>query len=112
MLKPYIHHTIPNTIEYLGHEWQQTKTGVSCDVNIEHYDYKFIRGAYAYSIDQYAAKNLISLAIKEGITKPLDVFMRSDIFTIVQHDVFAIHKNDITTLGDRQFFQEINHVYT
>lgn len=107
MLKPCLYHETPNTIAYLGHEWQQQKQDVPCDVDIEGYGYKFIRGAHAYSIDSSAAKNLIAAAIREGITRPLDVFMRSDIFAIVQHDVYATHKNDHTTLGDRIFFQEI-----
>lgn len=107
ILKPYEKHKYKNSISYLGHEDQLTDTPNGYDVSIEGYDFTFIRGAYAYSIDPYCAKNLVAHTIKEGICRPVDVTMRSDYFSINQDDVFAIHKNNISTMPDRQLFSEV-----
>lgn len=87
-VKPYMHHKYPNTIYYLGHKDQIGK-----EISITWYftrdSYFFMPQTHAYAIDPSAARNLISHAIRFGITAPVDNFMRMDIFTVVQDDFYA-----------------------
>lgn len=52
---------------------------------------RFIGRAHAYAIDPQIAKNLVTRFIQNGIfaTTTADVFMRADIFGIVQHGMYA-----------------------
>jgi glycosyl transferase family 25 len=108
IIKEYKNHEYQNAIVYLGNEDQlgNNKSNFQFDVNIIGYDYKFIRAAHAYSIDPFIAKNLISHVIKEGICRPLDVTIRSDYFSIVQKDIYAINENIRTTMPNRVLFEE------
>lgn len=45
--------------------------------------------AHAYAIDPISAKNLVSHVIKYGIYESLDMYMRADLFTIFQYDLYA-----------------------
>jgi len=85
----------------LGHK--DSNTPYAC---IDNYEYKFIRGAYAYSIDPAVAKNLVSHVIKEGICRPVDVTMRSDFFSIIKDENYAIHTGTESTMPDRVLYQE------
>lgn len=49
----------------------------------------FICRAHAYAIDPIIAKNLLSYILKHGITSPLDIMMRADLFTIVHQGFYA-----------------------
>jgi glycosyl transferase family 25 len=108
IIKKYEGHKYDNCIVYLGHQEQLTNKNIKPTVSIINHDYEFIRGAYAYSIDPKVAKNLISHSIKEGICKPVDVTMRSDFFTIIQDNIYAIHTSNESTMPDRILFQEFN----
>lgn len=45
--------------------------------------------AHAYSIDPAVAKNLVSYTIKHGIYQSLDIYMRADLFPIIQMGLYA-----------------------
>ncbi len=52
-------------------------------------NYHFICRAHAYAIDPAVAKNMIAHVIKFGLTAPLDIIVRADIFPIHQMGVYA-----------------------
>ena len=62
--------------------------------------------AHAYAIDPPVARNLLSYAIREGITKTLDVFMRCDIFSIVQDGFYAYDERGISTIEELENYTE------
>ena len=70
------------------------------------YDQKlrFIGRAHAYAVDPQVCKNLITRFIQNGIfaTTTADTFIRSDIFAIVQHGLYAydLNDNDISTIEE------------
>jgi len=101
-VKKYNKHTYYNAIVYLGH----LDENIDPDVAIVNYDYKFIRGAYAYSIDPAVAKNLVSHVIKEGLCRPVDVTMRSDYFTVIKDNNYAVHVGTESTMPNRVLYQE------
>ena len=92
MVKSYLKHKVFNSIAYLGNNEQvnmgwpvlPTPTHASEGPN-----YHFICRAHAYSIDPAVAKNMISHVIKFGLTAPLDIILRADIFPIHQMGVYA-----------------------
>ena len=106
IIKEYNNHKYPNIINYLGINEQLDNPNIPPYVSIEGYNHKFIRTMGAYSIDPIMAKNLVSYVIKEGITKPTDVTLRLDYFSIVQDDIYAIRQNISSVIGDREMFQE------
>jgi GR25 family glycosyltransferase involved in LPS biosynthesis len=89
MIKPYTYHKHINTINFLGHEVQLNKENTHIVWYFIKDSYYFIPCAHAYAIDPPAARNLVSHAIKYGITCPADNFMRMDVFSIVQDDLYA-----------------------
>lgn len=97
MVKPYSFHKYPNTIYYLGNKDQKDKSP-----NLNWYfiekSYYFLAQSHAYAIDPAVAKNLISHAIKFGITDPIDNFIRMDIFSVVQDDFFAYEQPGESTV--------------
>jgi len=104
-IKTYSDHKYNNTIVYLGHE----DRNILPHVSIYNHFYKFIRGAYAYSIDPMIAKNLVSHVIKEGICRPVDVTMRLDYFHIIQdNDTYVIHIGKESTMTNRIMYSEYN----
>ena len=92
MVKPYTYHKYPNTIYYLGHSVQKNNE-VHLGWNFENDSYFYIAYTHAYAIDPAAARNLLSHAIRFGITHPVDNFMRMDVFTVVQDDFYAYEEN-------------------
>jgi hypothetical protein len=62
--------------------------------------------AHAYAIDPPIARNLLSTAIREGMTKTLDVFIRCDIFAIVQDGMYAYDERGISTIQDKENYSE------
>ncbi len=52
---------------------------------------KFIGRAHAYAVDPQVCKNLITRFIQNGIsnTSTTDMFIRADIFPIIQHGMYA-----------------------
>jgi len=59
-------------------------------------NYHFICRAHAYAIDPAVAKNMLAHVLKMGICAPLDIMMRTDIFSITHQGVFAYDCNDDT----------------
>lgn len=65
---------------------------------------RFISRAHAYAIDPQVAKNMITRFIQNGIlrTSTADVFLRADIFPIIQHGMYAydLWDDDISTVEE------------
>lgn len=92
VVAPYKTHAVYNSICYLGgHE--QTKLGWAVLPTPPHGtdgpNNHFIARAHAYAIDPAVAKNMMAHVIKYGITDPLDILLRADIFPIHQMGVYA-----------------------
>jgi hypothetical protein len=98
MVKQYALHKYYNSIVYLGSREQQLQGKEVYSIPPHGSDqkglYRFICRAHAYAIDPAIAKNLISHAIQQGINTSLDVFMRADIFPIVQDGIYAYDNNE------------------
>lgn len=98
MVKQYALHKYYNNIVYLGSREQQLQGKEVYSIPPHGSDhkglYRFICRAHAYAIDPAIAKNLISNAIQQGIHTSLDVFMRADIFSIVQDGIYAYDNNE------------------
>lgn len=103
MIKQLTNFNFYNQIQYLGcHEqlaqtlpiWKIPPHGSWYDGRL-----RFILRAHAYAIDPAVAKNLVSHIIKVGIITTADVFMRSDLFPIIQEGIYAydVTENNITT---------------
>lgn len=85
-----------NTLVYLGGaEWAKMNWPmVSIPPHAtEGPNYHFICRAHAYAIDPPMAKNLISHVLKFGICAPLDIMMRTDLFNVTHHGLFAYDDN-------------------
>jgi GR25 family glycosyltransferase involved in LPS biosynthesis len=98
MLQPYKYHYVFNSIAYLGSK-EQYKQGWPILPTPPHAsegpNYHFICRAHAYAIDPSVAKNMIAYVIKYGITAPLDIMIRADIFPIhTPSDIFAYDESD------------------
>lgn len=85
-----------NSIVYLGgSEWaeQGWKVFPIPPHASEGPNYLFICRAHAYAIDPTMAKNLLAHVIKNGISAPLDIMMRADLFHITHQGLYAYDKN-------------------
>jgi GR25 family glycosyltransferase involved in LPS biosynthesis len=104
MLKAYSNHRVYNSICYLGGR-EQVKGGWKVTSIPPHAsegrNYHFICRAHAYAIDPGVAKSLLAYVIKYGITAPLDIMIRSDIFPIHQMGLYAYDEDDETTILGR-----------
>lgn len=65
---------------------------------------RFISRAHAYAIDPPVAKNMVTRFIQNGIfcTTTADVFLRADIFPIIQHGMYAydLWDDEISTVEE------------
>ena len=65
---------------------------------------QFICRAHAYAIDPQVAKNMITRLIQNGVfhTTTADMFLRADIFPIVQHGLYAydLSNEDLSTIEE------------
>ena len=103
MVKALNHHGFYNSIIYLGSREQKLGKPVYTippHGSIYEGHWRFICRAHAYAIDPAMARNLLSYTIKEGITKTLDVFMRCDLFSIVQQDFYAYDEPGVSTINE------------
>lgn len=106
MIKPYNMHLVYNSIAYLGGAEQKFKNWpvyATPPHASEGPNYHFICRAHAYSIDPAIAKNLLAYVIQNGISAPLDIMMRADLFSFHQMDLYAydISEDDNTTISNR-----------
>lgn len=110
MFKKLDTHNFYNCIQYLGNKEQfvnnKVPIGLPPHGSIYNGHWRFICRAHAYSIDPPVARNLLSYAIKEGITKTLDVFIRCDIFSIIQDDFYAYDERGISTIEEKENYTE------
>lgn len=105
MLNALKHHGFYNCIQYLGSAEQVAGSPVYSippHGSIYNGNWRFICRAHAYAIDPPVARNLLSYAIREGITKTLDVFIRCDIFPIIQNGLYAYDLKDISTIQEKE----------
>lgn len=103
-LKPYLYHTLYNSIAYLGCS-EQKKHGWGVFLTPPHGSegpgHHFILRAHAYSIDSSIARHLISHTIRYGITDSADKFIRADVFPMHQTDLFAYDEPYQTTIKNK-----------
>lgn len=96
MVQPFRSMENFNSIVYLGgNEWaeQGWKMYPIPPHASEGPNYLFICRAHAYAIDPIMAKNLLSHVLKMGISAPLDIMMRADLFNITHQGMYAYDKN-------------------
>jgi hypothetical protein len=112
MVKPFLEHATIGTLCYLGGR-EQAKFGWPVYPTPPHAsegpNYHFICRAHAYSIDPQSAKNLLAYVIKYGLTGPLDIIMRTDLFPVVQFDLCAYDEDNgtkVTTIKGRDHVNE------
>jgi hypothetical protein len=107
MVQLYNRHSVFNSICYLGSNeqvnqgWQVLPTPPHAS---EGHNYHFICRAHAYAIDPAVAKNMLAHVLKYGISAPLDIMLRADIFPIHQMGIYAYNgwegdMKDTTILG-------------
>lgn len=107
--KPLIFHKYYNCIQYLGSREQHNGALVSSvppHASIYGGQWRSICRAHAYAIDSPIARNLLSYVIREGMTKTLDMFMRADIFPIVQDDLYFYDKPGTSTINELEDYSE------
>jgi hypothetical protein len=106
MLEPLTHHFYYNCIQYLGSKEQYSNQKVPIGIpphgSVYNGHWRFLCRAHAYAIDPPIARNLLSYAIREGMTKTLDVFIRCDIFAIVQDGLYAYDERGISTIDEKE----------
>ncbi len=102
MVNKYIWHDGWNQINYLGN-CDQIETGwPSFPPHLKATEnYRFICRAHAYAIDPAVARQLISHATRFGISAPADMFIRADLFHIIQTGFYAFEAPEETTINDR-----------
>jgi hypothetical protein len=107
MVQAYQHHAVFNSICYLGSNeqvnqgWQVLPTPPHAS---EGPNYHFICRAHSYAIDPAVAKNMLAHVLKYGISAPLDIMLRADVFPIHQMGIYAYNgwegdMKDTTILG-------------
>jgi len=92
MLKNYDFHDTYGIIVYLGsHEQKNGSPIYTIPPHASDYDghVRTICRAHAYAIDPVVAKNLVSYVISHGIYESLDIYMRADLFPIIQYGLYA-----------------------
>lgn len=96
-------HGFYNCIQYLGCK-EQKESGIIMTIppHATMFDsrWRSLCRAHAYAIDPPVARNLISYAIREGMTKTLDMFIRADIFSIVQNGLYFYDEPGISTISE------------
>jgi len=106
MIQKLEQHNYYNCIQYLGNKEYYDKKiipiGLPPHGSIYGGNWRFICRAHAYAIDPPVARNLISYAVREGMTKTLDVFLRCDIFAIIQDGMFAYDERGISTIEEKE----------
>jgi hypothetical protein len=112
MVRPYLTHTVFNSIAYLGCN-EQAQKGWNIFPTPPHGtdgpNYHFILRAHAYAIDPAVAKNMLAHVLQYGISKSLDVVLRADIFPIHQIGLFAFDDQDgKTTIEGRSEMNRSN----
>lgn len=104
MVQPYTQHAVFNSICYLGGN-EQVNQGWEVYPTPPHAsegpNYHFICRAHAYAIDPAVAKNMLAHVLKYGISAPLDILLRADVFPIHQMGIFAYDdgRKETTILG-------------
>lgn len=93
MIKPFPFFAFYNMIQFLGciEQVNGTLPVYKLPPHGSWYDgrLRFICRAHAYAIDPQIAKNLVSHILKTGIITTADVFIRSDLFAIIQDEIYA-----------------------
>ena len=110
MIKALRQHNFYNCIQYLGnkeyYEKNKVPIGLPPHGSIYNGHWRFMCRAHAYAIDPPIARNLLSYAVREGMTKTLDVFIRCDIFAIVQDGMYAYDERGISTIDEKENYTE------
>ena len=109
MVSPINIHNSFSTIIYLGSNEQYTGQSelypIPPHATAHNGHIRSICRAHAYSIDPAVAKNLVSYTLQHGIYESLDIYMRADLFPIIQ---FGIYAYDHPYLEDGEFKSTIH----
>lgn len=92
MIAPFDVHNSYSTIIYLGSREQyfgKPIYAIPPHASAQNGHIRTICRAHAYSIDPAVAKNLVSYTIQHGIYESLDIYMRADLFPIIQMGLYA-----------------------
>lgn len=105
MVKKLENHNFYNAIHYLGCNIYKTGQFEMTPIPLNGFwdtNHRFMYCAHAYAIDPQIAKNMLACVLQNGLTHSLDVFLRSDIFSI-QHDqqIYAYEIMGETTITNR-----------
>lgn len=105
MLKPYVQHTLYNSVIYLG--CKEQLTGPSHTIPIPPHsainkNWNFINRAHAYAIDPPVAKKLFTMVLDRGIFESADVMIKADDVNISQFDLYAYDEPGETTIVERK----------
>lgn len=104
MLKPYLTHSVYNSISYLGcaeqkkHGWPIFQTPPHGSEGPGHH---FILRAHAYAIDPAVARQLISHVIRFGISESADKLIRADIFPMHQLGLYAYDEPGVSSIQNK-----------
>lgn len=91
MVQRLTHHNALNSILYLGSIEQKEKdywAPIPLHGQLNP-NYRFLCRTHAYSVDPMVARQLLTHVIKFGISSSIDVFMRADIFPMMQYGIYA-----------------------
>lgn len=105
MLKKIEHAKFYNSIQFLGCYEQGTGAMpqipfIPPHASIFEGSWRSICRAHAYLIDVAVARQLIAEVIKYGMIKTLDIFIRADIFSIVQDGIYAYDLRGTSTISE------------
>lgn len=103
------HHNHYNCIQYLGSKEQTMGSPILTTpphASIYGGQWRSICRAHAYAIDPPIARNLLSYVIREGMTKTLDMFIRADIFPIVQNGLYFYDERGTSTIQELEDYSE------
>lgn len=94
-----------NSIQFLGCAEQVSGSmpvvsGIPPHASIYGGTWRSICRAHAYAIDPPVARLLIAEVVRLGMVKTLDIFIRADIFSIVQDDVYAYDLRGESTIRE------------
>lgn len=95
VIKDFPYHVNYNSIVYLGgQEWKDGWSMLPIPPHgTDGPNLHFICRAHAYSIDPTVAKNMLAHVLHQGINAPLDIMLRTDLFSVTHCGFYAYDMN-------------------
>ncbi len=100
---PLREHGFYNCIQYLGNREQKNgrhMTTIPPHASMFDARWRSLCRAHAYAIDPSISRNLLSYVIREGMTKTLDMFIRADIFAMIQNGIYFYDEPGVSTIAE------------